>query len=160
MRNKKTLFLTVACSTLVVLTACGKNPDAKKTYTYNTYSSVLPSNWNELTYQDANDTDIMSYISGSFFNYDFKFDENGEPIPGEFKTTYDGAKNLVDVTADYAGNPKYAVPEGETKGYAYKFELRDDLVWDDGTPIHAKDFVYTMKQQLDPLFKNYRADSF
>ena len=32
-------------------------------YTYNDYTTVSPSNWNELTYQDNNDTQIMNYIS-------------------------------------------------------------------------------------------------
>ncbi len=36
----------------------------------------------------------------------------------------------------------------------------DFLKWEDGTAIKAADFVYTMQQQLDPLFQNYRADSF
>ena len=40
---------------------------------YNTYTSVMPSNWNELTYQDNNDTQIMSYIGSSFYDYDYKF---------------------------------------------------------------------------------------
>ena len=43
-------------------------------FTYNDYTTVSPSNWNELTYQDNNDTQIMNYISGSFFSFDFEFD--------------------------------------------------------------------------------------
>ena len=31
---------------------------------------------------------------------------------------------------------------------------------DDGTPIDATDFVYTMQQQLDPLFQNMRASTY
>ena len=54
-------------------------------YTYNDYLTLSPSNWNELTYQDNNDTEIMSYIGSSFFTYDFKFDEYGEIVPGEFE---------------------------------------------------------------------------
>ncbi len=129
-----------------------------KTYTYNTYTAQSPSNWNELTYQDNNDTQIMSYIGSSFFSYDFKFDEYGEIIPGDFVMKYDAATKLEDVSAQYVGE-KWGVPEGG-KGYAYKITLREDLKWDDGTPIKAEDFVYTMQQQLDPLFQNYRADSF
>lgn len=129
-----------------------------KTYTYNTYLSLSPSNWNELTYQDNNDTNIMSYIGSSFFGYDFKFDENGEIVPGEFVMKYEAATALEDVSADYVGT-EWNVPEGG-KGYAYKITLREDLKWENGDPIKAEDFVYTMQQQLDPLFQNYRADSF
>ena len=129
-----------------------------KVYTYNTYTALSPSNWNELTYQDNNDTQIMSYIGSSFFSYDFKFDSNGQILPGEFVMKYDAATKLEDVSAQYVGD-KWGVPEGG-KGYAYKITLRDDLKWDDGTAIKAEDFVWTMQQQLDPLFQNYRADSF
>ena len=134
-------------------------------YTYNDYTTVSPSNWNELTYQDANDTQIMSYISGGFFTFNFAFEEGHEGdvkyiVDGGYQVEYDGVSALEDVTATYAGSDKYSVPAGATKGYAYKFTLRDDLKWDDGTAIHAEDFVYSMKQQEDPEMWNYRADSF
>ena len=128
-----------------------------KEYTYRTYLTLSPSNWNELTYQDNNDTEIMSYIGSSFFGYDFKFDEYGEIIPGEFVVTYNAATALEDVTAQYAAD--WGLP-ADGKGYAYKITLREGLKWQNGDPIAAKDFVYTMQQQLDPLFQNYRADSF
>ena len=173
--NIKNLFRSCLCVLLVVImmlsiVACqpgentsegaanNSNVEDNKTYTYNTYTSLSPSNWNELTYQDNNDTQIMSYIGSSFFTYDFKYDEEGNILPGEFVMKYDAATKLEDVSAQYVGD-KWGVPEGAT-GYAYKITLREDLKWDDGTPIKAEDFVYTMKEQLNPDFQNYRADSF
>ena len=147
----------VAAIALAVFLPGGNNVAAADTYTYRTYTSVSPSNWNELTYQDNNDTQIMSYIGSSFYTYDFKFDANGKVIPGEFVMKYDAATKLEDTTAKYA--EKWGLP-ADGKGYSYTITLREDLKWDDGTPIKAEDFVYTMKQQLDPLFQNYRADSF
>ena len=147
----------VAAIALAVFLPGGNNTTAADTYTYRTYTSVSPSNWNELTYQDNNDTQIMSYIGSSFYTYDFKFDANGKVIPGEFVMKYDAATKLEDTTAKYA--EKWGLP-ADGKGYSYTITLREDLKWDDGTPIKAEDFVYTMKQQLDPLFQNYRADSF
>ncbi len=129
-----------------------------KVYTYNTYLVSSPSNWNELTYQDANDTEIMSYIGSSFFTFDYKYDENGLIVPGMFEIEYSAATKLEDVTADYVGE-KWGITEGEI-ARAWKITLRDDLQWENGVPIKAEDFVYTMQQQLDPLFQNYRADSF
>ena len=126
-------------------------------YTYNDYLTLSPSNWNELTYQDNNDTEIMSYIGSSFFTYDFKFDEYGEIVPGEFEVVYNAATKLEDVTAQYA--EAWNLP-AEGKGFAWKITLRDDLKWENGDPIKAEDFVYTMSEQLNPLFQNYRADSF
>lgn len=167
---RSALAMLLAAMMLVSIVACqpdgntSENPadnsevEENKVYTYNTYTALSPSNWNELTYKDNNDTQIMSYISSSFFSYDFKFDENGEIIPGEFVMKYDAATKLEDVSADYVGD-KWGVPEG-AKGFAYKITLREDLKWDDGTAITAEDFVYTMKEQLNPDFQNYRADSF
>ncbi len=129
----------------------------EKMYTYNTYTALSPSNWNELTYQDNNDTQIMSYIGSSFYSYDFKYDENGDIVPGEFVMKYDAATKLEDVSAKYADAWGY---DADAKGMAYAITLRDDLKWDDGTPIKAEDFVWTMQQQLAPEFQNYRADSF
>ena len=155
-------FLAVLLVAVMMLSvvACGNDPKDKvaKSYTYNTYLTLSPSNWNELTYQDNNDTEVMSWIGSSFFTYDFKFDENGEIVPGEFEVEYSAATKLEDVSAQYVGT-KWGVPEGG-KGYAYKITLREDLKWENGDPIKAEDFVYTMMEQLNPLFQNYRADSF
>ena len=160
MKLKKIALLAVVGVSVLTVASCGIDEEKYKkgAYTYNTYLSVSPSDWNELTYQDANDTNIMSYLGSSFFTYDFKFDSEGNIIDGEFTTNYDAATKLEDVTEDYAG--QYAVPEKATSKYAYKITLREDLKWHDGTAITAEDFVYTMKEQLNPDFKNYRADSF
>jgi len=158
----KTTMKRIAAAALAVLmclsvAGCFGKTTAADSYTYRTYTTTSPSNWNELTYQDNNDTQIMGYLGSSFYGYDFKFDENGEIVPGEFVMKYEAATALEDVTAEYA--EAWGLPE-DGKGYAYKITLRNDLKWDDGTPIKAEDFVYTMEQQLDPLFQNYRADSF
>ena len=152
-------IVAAALAALMCLSVVGCTPKtpAAATYTFRDYTTVSPSNWNELTYQDNNDTQIMSYLGSSFYSYDFKFDENGKPVPGEFVMKYEAATKLEDVSGSV--DAKWGVPAGG-KGYAYKITLREDLKWNDGTPIKAEDFVYTMKQQLDPLFQNYRADSF
>ena len=155
MLKKLMVFVIVALVT-ISLVGCGEVKD--KGYTYRTYTALSPSNWNELTYQDSNDTQIMSYIGDSFFQYNFKYDANGEILPGEFVMEYGAATKLEDITANYVGD-EYGISEGDT-GRVYKITLRDDLKWDDGTPITAADFEYTMKEQLNPLFQNYRADSF
>ena len=126
-------LLVLVLFVAVGLFACDKPVEGEGEYTYNTYTSVSPSNWNELTYQDSNDTQIMSYIGSAFFEYDFKFDANGEIVPGEFEIKYGAATKLEDVSEEYFG-------EG-AKAQAYKITLRKDLKWDDGTPITAEDFV-------------------
>ncbi len=146
-------------------------PAVFKQAEYNTTTSVMPSNWNELTYVDNNDTQIMSYIGSAFFEYDYKFVDdkkynadgsiNKEGIvPGAYTTNYSAATKLEDVTALVDAKWGYTDAQKAEGGYAWKITLRDDLKWDDGTAITAADFVYTMKQQLDPDFMNYRANTY
>lgn len=145
-----------------VCTVCGYDPS--KTYTYNTYTAVSPSNWNELTYQDNNDTQIMNYLSGSFFNAGYKLKDASKGltadniVDGEFTVEYSFATAVEDVTANYVSGD-WGLKEGDT-AHAWKLTLRSDGKWDDGTPIVAGDFVYSMKEQLNPLYMNYRADSY
>ncbi len=141
--------------------------------TYRTFTGIMPSNWNELTYQDNNDTQILSYIGSSFFEYDYKFDEalggkfkedgsiNADAIvPGSFTTNYSAATKLEDVTSTVDAKWGYTDEQKAEGGYAWKITLREDLKWDDGTPIDANDFVYSMQEQLNPLFMNYRASTY
>ncbi len=162
--NTKRLTKLIALALVVVmalaaLAGCNRKPDFKGAgvYTYQDYTTLSPSNWNELTYQDNNDTQIMGYIGSSFFSFDYKFDDNGEILPGEFTVNYNAATKLEDVTAKYAEAWDL---DPESTGYAYAITLRDDLKWQNGDPIKAEDFVYTMQEQLNPLFQNYRADSY
>lgn len=144
---------------------------ADSSITYRSYTSVMPSNWNQLTYEDNNDTQIMDYLRSNFFEYDFKFEDgkkfnddgtiNAEGIiPGEFEVVYSAATKLEDVTSEVDAKWGYTDEQKESGSYAWKITLRDDLKWDDGTPIDADSFVYTMQQQLDPLFQNMRAASY
>lgn len=140
-------------------------------YTYRTYTTVMPSNWNELTYEDSNDTQIMDYLNSNFFAYDFKFEGdkkfnddgtvNAEGIiPDDYAIVYSAATGLEDVTSEVDAKWGYTDEQKAAGSYAWKITLREDLKWDDGTPINAHDFVYTMQQQLDPLFQNMRAASY
>lgn len=153
----RTLF-SMLLIVFVSFALIGCKKDTLNGYTYNIYTDLSPSNWNELTYQNNNDVQIMNYIGSSFFQFNFKYDNNGKIINGEFEVEYAAATKLEDVSTSYVGE-KWGIEEG-AKNRAFKITLREDLRWDDGTPIKAGDFVYTMKEQLDPLAQHYRADSF
>jgi len=192
--NKKlrSMLTMVLCLVLVAIMviSCGPTPDvedttASETQTpgteveqvvlkqaeYNTTTTTMPSNWNEFTYADNNDTQIMSYIGSSFFDYDYKF-ENDEKynadgsinkdaiVPGAYTTNFSAATKLEDVTSTVDAKWGYTDDQKAEGGYAWKITLRDDLKWDDGTPITAADFEYSMKQLLDPEFMNFRANTY
>ncbi len=154
-RMRESLYM-IALSAGVIGTlfcsACKNNVESGEGYTYRTYTSVSPSNWNEFTSQDNNDTQILNYLSSPFFEYDFKRDEQGKIIAGDYAVRYSFAKNLKDVSERY----------GKEAGSAYVWEItiRGDGKWDDGEEIEAEDFVYSMKELLDPNFKNLRSDSY
>ena len=181
MNKKLTSMLALALCLLMVVSvfaACGKKnndpvivPATFKQAEYNTTTATMPSNWNEFTYADNNDTQIMSYIGSSFFEYDYKFVDdkkynadgsiNKEGIvPGAYTTNYSAATNLEDVTASVDAKWGYTAEQKAEGGYAWKITLRNDLKWDDGTPITAADFEYSMKQLLDPAFMNFRANTY
>ncbi len=175
--NKK--FTRVLCFIMVAMLVVGCTPAEQppveqvtlKQAEYNTTTTTMPSNWNEFTYADNNDTQIMSYIGSSFFDYDYKF-ENDEKfnedgsinkdalVPGAYTTNYSAATKLEDVTSSVDAKWGYTDAQKAEGGYAWKITLRTDLKWDDGTPITAADFEYSMQQLLDPAFMNFRANTY
>ena len=181
-KNFKSLLALALCVVMCagVLVSCVKpeetpitpvTPATFKQAEYNTYTSVMPSNWNELTYQDNNDTQIMSYIGSSFFDYDYKFENDVKYnadgsinkagiVSGAYTTNYSAATKLEDVTSTVDAKWGYTEEQKAEGGYAWKITLRDDLKWDDGTAITAADFVYSMQAQLDPTFMNYRGNTY
>lgn len=167
------LAVALCATSVITLAACNKKEDDSNLYTYNTYTITMPANWNKLTSVDNNDSQIMNYLSSSFFTYDYKFDEakggkftadgkvNADAIVEDaFIVQYEAATALDDVTATYAEKYGFTADQVQEGGYAWKITLRHDLQWDDGTPIDASDFVYTMEQQLDPKFMNARASEY
>lgn len=179
---KKKLIALLVAVVLVLsvasVAACNKEknkiPDANlKKGTYHTTTAVMPSNWNEFTYADNNDTQIMNYIVSSFFEYDYLFDaaKGGKYnkdgtinaaaiVSGGYTTNYSAATKLEDVTSSVDAKWGYTAEQKAEGGYAWKITLRKDLKWDDGTEIHAGDFVYSMKEMLNPDFLNMRANTY
>ena len=155
--------VVMASSVAASLTGCRKTADG---ITYNSYTIAMPSDWNLMTYRDNNDTQIIDYINSGFFEFDYLFDEskggkfkadgtvNADAIvSGGYSVKYSAATKLEDVTASVDAKFGYTQAQKDAGGYAWKFTLRDDLKWDDGTPIKAEDFVYSMQEQLNPDFK-------
>ena len=175
MNKRLTSALALAlCLVMVLCVFAGCNPVTPATFKqaqYNAYTATMPSNWNEFTYADNNDTQIMSYIGSSFFEYDYKF-ENDEKynkdgsinkagiVAGAYTTNYSAATKLEDVTSSVDAKWGYTDAQKAEGGYAWKITLRNDLKWDDGTAITAADFEYSMKELLDPAFMNFRANTY
>lgn len=174
MTAKRLLALLMAMTMLfTVVTAVAEEPEATPepleaiagNYTYKTQASTLPSGWNPHTYQTADDSVPLDYITSSL--YTTIFNDASHKLEG--KEDFDGfvivpdmaAAMPVDVTEEVkAAHPEFNIPESATSGYAWKVTLRDDLVWDDGTPIVAQDFVDSLERVLRPELLNYRASDY
>lgn len=168
MKQKKLLMLIAMVLVVVlcasVLTACKKdkgNGDGNvtkpgtgwedpKMYTMREYTAQMPSQWCTILTSDNVNNAMESYFMSSFYEFNYKFDANGKIVPGAYTVEYSAATKLEDVTKKYAG--KYGLAADAEKGQAFAMTLRNDLKWDDGTPIKAADFVYTMMQQLSPKY--------
>lgn len=136
-------------------------PADPATYTYNVSAEALGNNWNPHTWETNSDDTILSYLSMGFVTLSILDSENGI-----YQWVYDMATSIEDVTAEnQADLDKYAVtlPEGKTsadvtEGYVYEIKLNENACWQDGTPINADTYIYSMKQLLDSSMKNYRAN--
>ena len=139
--------------------------DDTKTYTYKDAVSLMATNWNPHTYQTNDDAYPADFLRVGFYN--FYFNDALHPVEG--KEDYNGyvivpemaAGDPVDVTEKIkASNPEFGIPESATSGYAYTIDLNKNACWEDGTPINADTYVYSMKQLLNPDLLNYRATDY
>ncbi len=135
-------------------------------FTWKDSVSTLATNWNPHTYENADDSYPLDFIVSGL--YTFIFNDEKNPIEG--KDPYAGyvivpemaAAMPVDVTEDIKAQygDKFGIPADATSGYAYKIALNPDAKWQDGTPINADTYVYSMQMLLDPKLMNYRATDY
>lgn len=131
----------------------GKDYRDEAVYTYLDYiGGTTGLNWNPHSWETNDDSYVLGYITTALYDFVVNEDLTGYTIICEA-----AAALPEDVTADYVG--QYGIVEGET-AKAWKIALNPALTWDDGTKINAETYVYSMKQLLDPLALNRRADSF
>ena len=147
---KKILALVMA---LCMLFACTAMAEEEATYTYNTYMTSFPTVWSPFQMQTATDSELADYLSDGFYTFDFNETYDGYVIEPAMAVDFP-----TDVTAEYVGE-QWEIAEGDT-ARAWKITLRDNLAWQDGTPITAYDFEKSAQYLLNPAAANYRADSY
>jgi len=129
MKKKTTLLLVITMILSLTLTACSKPstpaaPDAAKAPKQLT-AQIGPN-------PETLDPALNSAVDGGnmlLFAFDclLNVDKNNKIIPG--------AAEKWETSAD---------------GLTWTFHLRKDLKWSDGSPLTAKDFVYSWKRVVDP----------
>ena len=161
---KKFLALLLALTMVLSLAACGGNnagTDEAVTYTYHGSTESLGTNWNPHSWDTSGDDAILSYVSSPFATMSILDSENGV-----YQWVYVAAESIEDVTADHQDDlVKYPVnlPEGQsveetTSGFVFEIKLNPEMKWEDGTPINADSYIYSMQQLLNPEMHNYRAN--
>lgn len=165
---KKQIRTMVACLVALCLMLTGAAAVvAEETpvvdYTYHTYSPALGKVWNPHTFETLVEQDYVFYLNSPLVT--FSVLDSEESI---YQWIYVGAESIVDVTADHQDDlTKYniSLPEGQTvedttEGYVFEIALNPELTWQDGTPINADTYIYSMQQMLNPQMHNLYANHF
>jgi len=171
---KKILAMLLAAMMLLSMVACGNSDNVSGSdvsgsdtngttidYTYHAYANSLGTNWNPHSWETNGDDQIQQYLSAPLATMSIEDSANGV-----YQWIYVAAESVTDVTAANQGDlTKYDVtlPEGQTvedtkAGFVFEIKLNPDMKWEDGTPINADTYIYSMKALLDPAMKNYRAN--
>ncbi len=130
-------------------------------YTYNTWTTALGSNWNPHAWETNAEQSILGYLSVGFVTIEALDTEEGlYQWVGEMATAI---KDVTVLRQDLLTKYNVTLPEGKTAeevtgGYVFEFTLNPNAKWQDGTPINADSYVYSMQQLLNPKMKNYRAN--
>lgn len=100
-------------------------------------AEALPSNWNPLISITAEKQWLLDMTSAPVYK---------PTVTGTWEPIL--ASDLPeDVTADYAGT--YGIPANAQGSFAYRILLRSDACWEDGSPITAEDYVFSIHKLLE-----------
>ena len=121
------LFLVISFS---VFTACNSDKD-KRGNTATVRLTGEPERLNPLTTEDVNATQVMGLIFLSLLDFD---PQTLELVPVLAKSR--PSVSTID-TGVYKG------------GTSYTYEIRDEATWDNGNPITAADYIFTVKAILN-----------
>lgn len=103
--------------------------------------------------RDLSKNIVVSHISSNPDGL-HPFNDNSVMRSFIFEHTQKTLVKLDQRSLDYIPSLAKALPTISEDGLEYEYELRDDLKWDDGTPVTAKDVIFTAKLQLCPLTDN------
>ena len=96
----------------------------------------------------------MAFLMSGLYEFVLNDTRDGTDIVCELAAAFP-----VDVTEAYAGAAPYGVPDTAREGYAWKIDLNPAACWEDGEPITADTWLYSLRELLNPTMKNYRAST-
>lgn len=159
------LFIILILSANLLVGCGGNDSTDTDSFTYNDYVSTMATNWNPHTYETVSDNYPSEFLRVGFYSLVF----NDELHKVEGKAPFEGYKVIPEMAADIPvdvtdrvrdEHPEFNIPASAVSGYAYTIALNPDAKWEDGTPINADTYVYSMKRLLSPELLNYRASDY
>lgn len=131
----------------------GSGSDSDDTFTYRFFSLNTPTTWN------SHEAEVVEYVTAYTEMNMWSLILNDTADGYEWVCEM-ASEEPEDVTAQYAGDENWGVPAGATEGYAWRVTLNPDAKWEDGTPINADSYIYSMQQILNPEMNNYSASAY
>ncbi len=162
---KKMMGLCCVALGVVTLASCG-GEEKDETYTYHTTMAVEPNTFNPHTWETNSDNTVSGYAEIGFLEPVYDTEKND----GSYTWSWEMATNIEDYTSKATTEEadKWNLYEKDeegnqvrqTSGRMYKISLNKDAKWANGENITADDYVYSMKELLNPKMLNYRANNF
>ncbi len=161
MRNNKWKYGIASVAAILTMTGCngGDSTDTGTTYTYNTYLSTSPSNWNVHNWQTSDESYVTGFTEMGFYDAVLNDEKNGYNFVTEMAAEMPIAVSGSDLTDDEI-DTYYPDLGNVANNMVWDIELNQDAKWEDGTAITADDYVQSMERLLNPKYANYRADSY
>ena len=137
MRALRKYFGLLAVAALLVVTVLTASAADTKVVAVREMDT-LPASWSPLKLDSSEAEFIQDLTGGGMFEVSHQ---------DKFILSHLTTNIPEDVTAEYAGS--YGIPENAVRGYAYRITLNDKACWDDGTPINADSWMYTLHKMLE-----------
>ena len=166
MKRKQMLgagFLSLAA--IAALASCGGRvgPSAEKDdgYTYRTYLSTSPTNWNVHNWQTNDESYITSFTEIGLYDCILNDAKDGYKFVPEMASAMPTVIDPSEIEANEYDSIKSKYYSTDwSKGQVWEIPLNKKATWEDGTAIKAKDYVDSMERLLSPSLANFRADSY
>lgn len=142
MRRSRKSLLALAFAMLLAFSVSATETAAPTEPAVIHYMDTLPGNFSPLSERTAEKAFILDLTTDSLY----KLSADGSTLIPSM-----AAAMPVDVTAEYAGGI-YGVPADAVRGYAFRIDLDPAACWEDGTPITADDYLFTVEQRLEEDF--------
>ncbi len=160
MTKNKWKFGLLSVTAVLSLAGCNNTNVSDVDYTYNTYLSTSPSNWNVHNWQTNDESYITSFTEMGLYDAILNETKDGYTFVSEMAGGMPEKIDPADVSDDDITNYYGETVGNIVPGMVWDIPLNEKACWEDGTKITADDYLESMELQLNPKYANFRADSY